>query len=208
MSLKSNTLPEYRGQGYLSRQREFFRDPLHFSLEKGQQLGDFFYSRMLLKNIFFIYRPEVIQHILQTNQKNYRKSPAYDQLKLALGNGLVTSEGDYWRKQRRLAQPAFHKQKLEALFETMVGVSVQYMEDLQQRCQQTQQMNIALEMMKVTADIALKTLFNSDNDSDQQHLYHTMASTQEYIMYCVHAPYMIPWTFINGRRQPHGAPCH
>lgn len=194
-------IPNYKGAGYWARQREFFSNPLKFSTEKGREVSDFFYSYLLFKNIFITSNPKVIQHILQTNQKNYRKSPAYDQLKLALGNGLITSEGDFWRKQRRLAQPAFHRQKLMGLFNMMVGEADHYLKDLSQRCQGDEPLNISLEMMKVTADIVLKTLFNSDNYTDQQDLYHTMSATQEYIMYCVHQPYMIPWTFLNGRRR-------
>lgn len=199
--MSKTTIPNYKGKGYLARQREFFKDPLDFSISKAEEMGDFFYSHMLLKKIFFISNPEIIKHILQTNQKNYRKSPAYDQLKLALGNGLVTSEGDFWKKQRRLAQPAFHKKKLETLFNSMVGVCENYISKLKINCQEQERRNISLEMMTVTADIVLKCLFSSDNENDQQELYRTMSSSQEYIMHCIHKPLSIPWSFINGRRR-------
>ncbi len=201
MPKQLDTIPCYKGKGYFARQKEFLGSPLVFSVTKGKEVGDFFYTHMLFKKIFIISNPDVFQHILQSNQKNYKKSPAYNQLKLALGNGLVTSEGDFWRKQRRLAQPAFHKQKLLGLFEMMVDVSERYIEDLRQKCQKTQELNVALEMMKVTADIVLKTLFHTDNQSDEQDLYDTMASTQEYILYCIHYPLRIPWTFVNGQRR-------
>lgn len=195
------TIPNYKGKGYFARQRAFFKDPLGFTVKQSQELGDFFYSYMLFKHIFFTANPEVAQHFLQTNQKNYRKSPAYDQLKLALGNGLVTSEGEFWKKQRRLAQPAFHKKKLETLFLKMVGVTENYLQKLKRDCQKQSERNIALEMMTVTADIVLKCLFSSENENDQQQLYRTMSSSQEYIMQCIHKPLSIPWSFVNGRRR-------
>ena len=202
-NMKKNTayIPFYKGQGYLARHREFFSNPLRFSLEKSRELGDFFRSNMLMRSLFFVANPDVIQHVLQTNQKNYLKSPAYRQLRLALGQGLITSEGDFWRKQRRLAQPAFHKKQLEGLFELMVEVSEEYIDDLSKRCRESRQFNISKEMMKVTADIVLKTLFHADTYGDQQTLYRTMVASQEYIMYCVHNPHLIPWTYLNGRRR-------
>ncbi len=196
-----DAIPYYKGKGYFARQKEFLSSPLIFSVTKGKEVGDFFYTHLLFKKIFIISNPDVFKYILQSNQKNYKKSPAYDQLKLALGNGLVTSEGDFWRKQRRLAQPAFHKEKLLGLFEMMVEVSEKYIKNLQQECQEKQEFNVAFEMMKVTADIVLKTLFHADNQGDEQKLYETMSSTQEYIINCIHHPLRIPWTFINGERR-------
>ncbi len=64
--------------------------------------------------------PEYARYILQDNSKNYHKSLAYDVLKVLLGNGLLTSEGEFWKKQRRLAQPAFHRRKLKAFAMMMI----------------------------------------------------------------------------------------
>ena len=190
-------IPEYKGDGFFGRNREFWKNPLLFSYEKQKVLGDFYYSTMLFKKIFYISNLEVVKHVLQTNQKNYVKSPAYDQLRLALGNGLLTSEGAFWRKQRRLMQPTFYKSNLEELVKKMIDVAEQYCDDLQGRLDQT--FSLSKEMMSLTADIVLATLYSSVNKQDQTELYNSMTSSQEYIMYRTHNPHLIPFTYINGK---------
>ncbi|MEO1412247.1 MAG: cytochrome P450 [Bacteroidota bacterium] len=204
MTASKASIPNYRGRNYLARNREFFRDPLHFAVDKYPDFGDFFRSHLLLRNIFFVSRPEGIKQVLQTQQKHYRKSPAYDQLKLALGNGLVTSEGDFWRQQRRLAQPAFYKTQLEAIYRMMQEVTEKYLDDFAQRQERQTTFNIAEEMMKVTADIVLASLFHArleEGGDTYDKLYRTVHDTQEYILYCVHHPHLIPWTYLNGQRR-------
>ncbi len=205
MSSTRPPIPVYKGSGYFARNREFFKDPLLFTQHYSQEYGDFFRSKMLLYSIYFLSNPEGIQHVLQNNHKNYRKSPAYNQLKLALGNGLITSEGEFWRKQRRLAQPAFYKTQLEEIFKLMLEVSENYLADFSQRAEAKQHFDISEEMTKVTADIVLATLFhsnaNAENPKNYALLYHAMSASQEYIMDCIHQPFLIPWTFVNGRRR-------
>lgn len=193
----SINIPEYKGLGYLNRNQAFFKDPLLFSYQRQKELGDFFYSRMLLKKIFFVSNVDAIKHILQTNQKNYQKSPAYRQLKLALGNGLITSEGSFWKKQRRLMQPTFYKASLQDLFRTMAKVGKTFCEQLEKRKGST--INLNKEMMAITADMVLATLFTSENKQNIDELYRMMTSAQEYILYRTHNPHLIPFTYINGK---------
>src|SRR5690349_15730044 len=70
---------------------------------------------------FLVSDPAGIRHVLQDNARNYHKSPLYDRLREGLGNGLLTSEDAFWLRQRRLAQPAFHRQRLVAMADTMVS---------------------------------------------------------------------------------------
>ena len=70
---------------------------------------------------FLVCDPAGIRHVLQDNQRNYHKSPLYDRLRDNLGNGLLTSEDTLWLRQRRLAQPAFHRQRLVEMADVMVG---------------------------------------------------------------------------------------
>ena len=67
--------------------------------------------------------PADIRHVLQDNARNYHKSPLYDKLRVLLGNGLLTSEGDFWLRQRRIAQPAFHRQRIAALAGVMADAA-------------------------------------------------------------------------------------
>lgn len=194
------SIPVFKGKSFFNRGQEFLNDPVGFPIEQSKKLGGFFRVPFFFLRMYMITDLEGISYVLQTNQKNYVKSPAYRQLKLALGNGLVTSEGEFWRRQRRMAQPAFYKTQLEGLFKKMTAVAENYCKVLEEKCQKEATLNISKEMMGVTADIVLKTLFSSENPASQSEMYKTMWIAQEHIMYRTSYPILIPLTYINGSR--------
>lgn len=108
----SSRIPVFKGKNPLLPGAEFLRNPFAFTTGPGRALGDFYRIPFPIRKVFVTTSLEVVKQVLQTNQKNYRKSVAYRNLKMALGNGLVTSEGEEWRRNRRLAQPAFYKNEL------------------------------------------------------------------------------------------------
>jgi cytochrome P450 len=79
--------------------------------------------RMPIPNVdaFMVGSPALTEHVLVTNPRNYSKQTrGYDMLRLVMGNGLVTSEGTFWKRQRRIAQPAFHRERLARFGEVFV----------------------------------------------------------------------------------------
>lgn len=112
-------------------------------------------------DVYHVSDPALIQYILQDNQRNYGRHP-YGQrlLRLLTGNGILTLDGEAWLKQRRLAQPAFHRQRLAAFADTMVTAALCLAERWQQAEGAT--LNIAQSFSQVTLQIAGKTLFSSD----------------------------------------------
>jgi len=196
----NNNIPLYKGKGIFGLSTDFLKNVAQFTHEKEAEMGDFYRVRLLIP-LFVAFRPDIIKHVLQTNAKNYRKSRAYTQLKLALGNGLVTSEGQFWRRQRKMAQPAFYKARLEELFIEMNKVTDSYMLDLKNRIEQKQIIDASKEMMQVTADIALRTLFSSDNPNEQESTYRMMSEMQEYVINRIHHPFQIPLQYINGNHR-------
>ena len=164
-----------------------------------QELGEIFWFDFYLRRIFVITDLEAIRHILQVNHRNYHKSPAYGQLKLALGNGLVTSEGDFWRRQRRIIQPVFHKRNLRGLYALMQEETENYCRRLDGR--RGQALDMAQEMMAVTANIALRTLFSTQNPTDQAEMYRIMSEAQEWIMYRTTHPLFIPLAWLAPRHR-------
>lgn len=115
----------------------------------------------LVKKIVVIDKPEYVKYVLQENNRNYTKSFGYDVLSDLLGKGLLTSEGDYWLKQRRLAQPAFHRDRLALLADTMVTCTQELIDRLDSY-PKGQQINLAKEMMSVTLHIVARSMFSSD----------------------------------------------
>ncbi|MCF8244286.1 MAG: cytochrome P450 [Saprospiraceae bacterium] len=194
-------IPVLKGKNPLLPGVGFLRNPFEFTIKQAQEMGDFFMMPFLTRKIFIITNHEVVAHVLQKNQKNYIKSPAYRQLRLALGTGLVTSEGEYWRRQRRLVQPAFYKTQLEDLFRGMVVVAEKYMAELEGKCVSGVPLDMAKEMMAATARIVLKTLFSTENTADINEMYLVMMDAQDYLTYRTVKPYFIPLTYLNGKHR-------
>ena len=121
---------------------------IDFFKENKDKFGYFFKFQVLDRKILVCTHPEGIKHILVDNNKNYNKSFAYDIIKLFLGNGLLTSEGEFWKKQRRLAQPAFHKQKLDLMFQNMIEETKSTINDLQKYADKDEEINSTCEQLQ------------------------------------------------------------
>jgi cytochrome P450 len=120
----SPPLPLYRGHGVLSALGDIQQDPLR-TFEAASRLGDVVQLKMPLdlKTVLLVSSPALAEQIFVTRQKRYGKiTRGYVVLRrLLLGNGLLTSEGDFWLKQRRTAQPAFHRDRIRGFADTMIA---------------------------------------------------------------------------------------
>ncbi len=139
---------------------------------------------------YLVLTPEDSKHILQENNRNYGRSPAFRVLQIFLGNGLLTSDGDFWRRQRRLAQPAFHRQKLAALANTMISESAAWVDELGQQ-DLSRPVNLSQAFMDVTMRIVCKTLFGSDVSTSLAKL----SSALESLNYLANARMLSPVRF-------------
>ena len=149
------------------------RDPLGMFTKLQRQ-----YDRVVRINIggrnqYMVFRPEDVKYVMQENHRNYGRSPAFRVLKRFLGEGLLTSDGDFWRQQRRLAQPAFHRQKITVLAATMVQESAAWVAELRQR-DLSGPVNISQALMDVTMRIVCKTLFSTDASQKLNGLSHSL----------------------------------
>ena len=113
-------IPDISSKGLLGDLRTYAKDPLAYLHNNFQQHGDIFRFRVLHRTLVTTNNPDHVQHILQENNRNYRKSLAYRKLGVVLGNGLLTSEGDFWLRQRRMSAPAFHKGEIAAYEQIML----------------------------------------------------------------------------------------
>ncbi|HEU4640828.1 MAG TPA: cytochrome P450 [Gemmatimonadaceae bacterium] len=114
------------------------------------------------QRVALLSHPDDIQALLVTKQRSFIKGRALDATRVLLGNGLLTSEGEEHLRQRRLIQPAFHKDRLTSYGECMAG----YAERLQAGWQANQRIDIHEAMMRVTLAIAGRTLFDADVEGD------------------------------------------
>jgi cytochrome P450 len=105
--------------------------------------------------------PDAIKHVLQDNHRNYKKAITYDFLKPVVGHGLLTAEGDFWLRQRRLVAPMFHRQRVQSFADTMIETTGEMLADWEQ-LDRGEPFDAAKAMSQVTLSIAGKLLFNRD----------------------------------------------
>jgi cytochrome P450 len=134
------------------------RDPLGLLTSWARQYGDIFYYRALHFRVYFLNHPDYIESVLVTNSRNFIKGRGLQANRRVFGNGLLTSEGDFWLRQRRLAQPAFHRDRIAAYG----GVMVAYAERMLGAWREGETRDVHQDMMRLTLEIVAKALFNAE----------------------------------------------
>jgi cytochrome P450 len=138
------------------------RNPTAVFTDAARRFGDVVYLRIGPRRGYLITNPADIRHVLQDNARNYHKSPLYAKLRLSLGNGLLTSEDDFWLRQRRIAQPAFHRQRLAALASVMATAAHEAAAEWPTIAASGHAVDIGDEMMRVTRTVVLRALLGAD----------------------------------------------
>lgn len=149
--------------------KAFVSDPLNFLATNQKIHGDIYFFQAFHLKVGIVSKPEYVKHLLQDNNKNYEKSIDYKQvLKKFLGNGLLTSEGEFWRRQRRIAQPAFHKDRLAEFAGMMAHSALGMVNQWKNNPTYTQLFSLSDEMMSLTSEIVAKALFDRDVHLDSK----------------------------------------
>ncbi len=150
--------PGPRGNLLTGNLSEYVPDQLGFLTRSAREYGDVVRLRFLNVPLYLLNHPDHVEYVLVKNNRNFIKDRAERSGLRFLGQGLLTSEGDYWRRQRRLAQPAFHRQRISAYGRTMVE-SAEKMLDASWRDGETRE--IQEDMSRLTLEIVSATLFGA-----------------------------------------------
>ena len=164
---------------------EIARNPLAMMIAMARDYGDIAHYKIGPQHLFLFNHPDLIRDVLVTNQKNFHKSRGLERAKRLLGNGLLTSEDEFHLRQRRLAQPAFHRQRIEAYATTMVD----FAERTRSSWADGRTLDMHTEMMRLTLGIVAKTLFDADVDSEASEIGAAMTTAFESFNYA-----MLPFT--------------
>ncbi len=132
-------------------------DRLGFLTRCARDYGDFVPLRLGFQPALLVNDPEAVEEVLVHQHRRFVKTPALKVASRVLGRGLLTSEGEFWRRQRRLIQPAFHRRRIAAYGQTMVAETLR----LLATWQAGKTRDVALDMMGLTMAIATKTLFGA-----------------------------------------------
>ena len=158
---KKHTAPGPRGHPLLGSLPAARRDPLRLFMESFRDYGEVVRFRFGPMVAHLVSSPSGVNRILAENNKNYGKQTrGYESLRYVLGNGLLTSEGEFWKRQRRIAQPAFHKQRIAGFGQAMVRAASEAAAGFEAR--RGQVIDVAEEMMRLTLRIVGETLLGYD----------------------------------------------
>ena len=151
--LPPGPVARYPGELFLALARDrmgFFRRVAAY--------GDAAQVRLGKRHVFLLRHPDLVRDVLVTHGRHFVKGRGLQRARLLLGDGLLTSEGDIHRRQRRLAQPAFHRQRIAGYARAMTAHAARAAE----RWRMDQAMDVHEEMMRLTLAIAAETLFDAD----------------------------------------------
>ena len=155
---RGNLPPGPKGLPVAGNLLAYSRDPLGFLTRCSREYGDVVRLGFPGPPACLLSHPDHVEYVLVKNNKNFVRDK-YTRAELGiLGNGLLVNEGDSWRRHRRLAQPAFHRRRVEAFGETMVS----FTERMLDGWRSGEVRDVHAEAMRLTLEIVAKTLFDTD----------------------------------------------
>ena len=180
--------PGPKGWSRLSATRDFVRDWMGFLERCARTYGDIVFFRFLNTPICLVLHPDAIEYVLVKNPANFTKSSDYRAMEPLLGNGLLTSEGDFWQAQRKLIQPAFRYEHIISYARTMLDSVASMLATW--RDGETR--DIHEEMMAVTLEIVAKSLFGSDISRDSRRIGKALSVVMELLVSQVNMTFLLP----------------
>jgi cytochrome P450 len=174
--------------------------PLDFVTRMARDHGDIVFYRLGRERIYMVNEPELIKHVLNDPGRKYIKGFFFEKQKSTFGEGLLTSDGALWKRQRRLVQPAFHHQRIAQMADVICRTIVEMREDWEPLAQSGQTFDVVEKMMEVTQRIIVRTMFGTDLTVERE-VVDAMPIILEYMLKLVISPVDLAWLPTPGRRR-------
>ena len=158
-------LPPGPGEGYKATE-----DLLEWMRSNTERYGDIYQSSLYGQRVYVINSPEAADHVLLRNWRNYpRKGQAVKRIALSLGNGLISSNGDVWARQRRMIQPAFKRESIRVFFDVFLRVSAALLAKWESAARLGASVDVTLDVSLAVLEATLVSIFGSDYDRVAPH---------------------------------------
>jgi len=165
------------------------RDPLRFLRRMAREYGDIVYFPLFLQSRVLLSHPDDIEQVLVVQQQKFHKGQLLKEAtNRVLGQGLLTSEGEFWRRQRRLVQPAFQRPRIAEYAPVVVDLARAHIETWRDG----EARDLAEEMMQITMSIAVKTLFGMELKEEALAAGQALTTVTRYEMRRLRSPFHVP----------------
>ncbi len=163
--------PGPRGHALLGVLPAIRRDPLGFFLRAARDYGDVVALDLPFQKVFLVAHPDYVKHVLQDRYRNYGKGRLAGKMRFALGDGLLTSEGEAWQRQRRLLQPAFQRAHIATLDGPIAAALDGLIASWSDVAERGRPIDVAREMSRLTLDIFLRAMFGASASDKAAAIY-------------------------------------
>ena len=181
--------PGPKGLPLLGNMLEFRRDLLRYYLEWSRDYGDIVSLNLAGWPVVLLNNPDYAEYVLVRNHRNFIKFPLFfRKVRAIFGQGLLTSEGEFWHRQRRLAAPAFHAQRVAGYGDAMVRDT----ERMLATWRAAEQRDVHADMMALTLRIAAKALFNAEVEKGIADIGQAFNAVADEIAVRIRRPILIP----------------
>jgi cytochrome P450 len=164
MTSESRRIPPGPSEEYKASE-----DLLDWMTEQFQRFGDIYRTSFYGTSVYVVSDPDYVDHVLRVNWQNYRKGQAIKRIGLLLGNGLMVSEGELWKRQRRMIQPAFHSETLERLLKVITSANDVLLEKWKLAALEKQNVNVTSDVSKMVLNVILGSIFGDDYEQVLPH---------------------------------------
>jgi cytochrome P450 len=191
--------PGPKGHWLFGSGLDLAKNPAEFLLAVAVEYGDIARFRLMHLDFFLVVKPEYIQEVLVTQANKFRKSTRdVAIMQKFLGNGILLSDGDYHTRQRRLVQPAFHTNRIQAYADTMVAYTRRMLDNWSDSSVQP----VDIAMRQLTMEIVAKSLFDADVSGAGGTIGHAVETLQRVAGYVFRVQNLIPdWLPIERNRE-------
>src|SRR5256884_4881817 len=141
-------------------------DSLERMTELFARLGDIYrvFAPGRKSHTYVIHHPDDVKRVLVSNHRNYTKGVGLDRVKILLGKGIMTSEGELWKRQRYMMQPFFHRRTVTESAQRIAAVNERRLDRWEHRARAREIVNLTDEMSELTLEIVLRAIFGLDLD--------------------------------------------
>ena len=180
--------PGPHGLPFLGHALQYTRDPFGFMLRCAREYGPVSYARLSGRPHFLLTEPADVERVLVTNHRNYSKGEVQAREASLFGNGLLLSEGDFWRSQRRIMQPAFHRRRVEGYAEIMTASTERMLAGWRDGTTR----DIHQDMTMLTLEIVVRVLFGTKVHDQLHRLAHAFAMVAEHFQVVYDRVFFVP----------------